>query len=94
MSYISEGHFFAVINSGNRGFTLSHNIVIHDVVGQHTNVYKVEDQGRVITVKIIAKSKNASKYVQRFGGAVWNQRCGTRIPFWCALGSTALDIDS
>jgi hypothetical protein len=90
MSYISEGHFFAVINSGNRGFTLSHNIVIHDVVGQHTNVYKVEDQGRVITVKIIAKSKKASKYVQRFGGAVWE----TESHFWCILGSTALDIDS
>lgn len=41
-SYVSESQLFGIINAGNWGFSLSHNVVVIDVVGQQADFYMLQ----------------------------------------------------
>lgn len=39
MSYVGQFELFAIINIWNGGFSLCHNTIVHDVVGQQADLY-------------------------------------------------------
>jgi len=39
MSYISESHFFTIIDIWNCGFTLGYNMIVHNVIGEQTYIW-------------------------------------------------------
>lgn len=40
MSYISESHLFTIIDAGNCSFSLRNDVVVQDIVGEQTNIYR------------------------------------------------------
>lgn len=46
-TYVSYTTFFTIVHVGNDGFALSDKVVIRNVIGQQTHVYKIQKGLRV-----------------------------------------------